>query len=94
MDVRVELLADDVWSDEDNKTGSLSVGVDSFDQLFLKKWPTSLPMVQISTINRKYDKRGYVRKFNKSKYDIFCWMIKILCLVIPPMEKLEKMSIN
>ena len=36
MDVPVELLADDVLSDEDNKTGFLSVGVDSFDQLYFK----------------------------------------------------------
>ena len=36
MDVCVELLADDVWSDEDDKTGFLSVGVDIFDQLYLK----------------------------------------------------------
>ena len=32
MDVHVELLADDVWAAEDDKTGSLSVEVDSFDQ--------------------------------------------------------------
>ena len=30
MDVGVELLADDVLSDEDNKKGFLSVGVDIF----------------------------------------------------------------
>ena len=35
IDVRVELLAYDVWEDEDDKTGFLSVGVDSYDQLFL-----------------------------------------------------------
>ena len=36
MDVPIELLADDAWTDEDDKTGFLSVGVDSFDWLFLK----------------------------------------------------------
>ena len=36
IDVRVELLAADVWEAEDYKTGFFSVGVDSFDQLFLK----------------------------------------------------------
>ena len=36
MDVRVKLLADDVWAAEDDKTGFLSVGVDIFDQLYLK----------------------------------------------------------
>ena len=34
MDVHVELLADDVWSAEDDNTGFLSVEVDIFDQLF------------------------------------------------------------
>ena len=37
MDVCVELLADDVWAAADDKTGFLSVKVDSFDQLFLEK---------------------------------------------------------
>ena len=31
MDVRGELLADDVWASEQDKTGFLSVGVDIFD---------------------------------------------------------------
>ena len=34
MDVCVELLANDVWAAEDDKTGFLSVGVDIFDQLY------------------------------------------------------------
>ena len=58
MDVCVKLLADDVWADEDNKTGFFSFGVDVFDQLYLKEWAISLPMVQISTIKRKYEKWG------------------------------------
>ena len=51
IDVGVKLLTDDVWEAEDDKTLFLSVGVDNFDELFLKKWPISLPMVQISTKN-------------------------------------------
>ena len=35
MDFRVGLLADDVWSYEDDTTGFLSVEVDSFDRLYL-----------------------------------------------------------
>ena len=35
IDVRVELLADDVLESEGDKTGLLSVGVDSFNQLCL-----------------------------------------------------------
>ena len=58
MDVHVELIADDVWSDEDDKTGFLSYEVDIFDQLYWKERPISLPMVQISTIKQKYEKWG------------------------------------
>ena len=35
MDVGIELLADDVWAAEDDKTGFLSVAVDIFDRLYL-----------------------------------------------------------
>ena len=56
MDVCVQLPAYDVWSDEYNKTDFLSVGVDSFDQLYLKERLISLPMVPMSTIKQKYDK--------------------------------------
>ena len=49
--VRVKLNADDVWEAEYYKTGFLSVGVASFDQLFLGKQLISLPMVNISTKN-------------------------------------------
>ena len=58
MNVCVELLADDVWAAKYDKTGFLSVGVDSFDKLYLKEWPISLPMVKISTKKRKYEKWG------------------------------------
>ena len=58
MDVRVELLADDVWAAEDDITGFLSVEVNSFDRLYLKKRPISLPMVKISTKKQKYEKWG------------------------------------
>ena len=34
MDIRKELLADGVWAAEDDKTGFLSFGVDSFDPFF------------------------------------------------------------
>ena len=49
MGVRVELLVDDLWAAKDNKTVFLSVGVDIFDQLYLKERPLSLPMVPMST---------------------------------------------
>ena len=37
MDIRVELLADDVWAAEDDKTGLLSVEVDSFELIIFEK---------------------------------------------------------
>ena len=58
IDVHVELLADNVWAAEDYKTVSLSIEVDSFDRLYLKERPISLPMVPISTIKRKYENWG------------------------------------
>ena len=45
MDVRVNLLADDVWSGEDDKTGFLIVVVESCNQIYFKERPISLPMV-------------------------------------------------
>ena len=58
MKVCVKLLAYDVWSAEDDKTGLLSVEVDSFESIIFEKRPISLPVVQISTLTRKYDKLG------------------------------------
>ena len=48
MDVCVELLADDVWEAEYDKTGFLSVGVDIFDWLYYQEQPISLYMVPMS----------------------------------------------
>ena len=45
IDICYKLLVDDVWEAEYDNTGFFSVGVDSFDQLFLKKRPVSLPVV-------------------------------------------------
>ena len=58
MDISIKLLTDNVWTVEDDKTGFLSVGVDSLDQIYLKERKISLPMVKISTIKRKYEKSG------------------------------------
>ena len=63
--VHVELLADDVWEAEDDKTRFLCVGVDSFDRLFWYKQPMSLTIGQNSNKNRKYDKWGYMKNINK-----------------------------
>ena len=58
MDVCVKLLADDVFESDDDITGSLSVEVNSFDQIYLKEWSIFFPMVQISTIKGKDEKWG------------------------------------
>ena len=34
MDDGIELIADDVWAAEDDKTGFVSVGMDIFDRLY------------------------------------------------------------
>ena len=51
IDVRLKLLANDVWEAEDDKTGFLRVEVDSFESIIFEKQPISLDMVQISTKN-------------------------------------------
>ena len=58
MDICVKLLSDYAWSAEDDKTGFLSVGVDIFDQLYLKERKISLPIVPTSTIKEKDEKWG------------------------------------
>ena len=65
MIVRVKLLVYNVCTAEEDKTGLLSVGVDIFDQLYLKERTIYLPMVTMSTIKQIYDKLDYVRKLYK-----------------------------
>ena len=47
IDVCVKLLTDDVWEVEDDKTGFLSIEVDSFDQLFLENDQFSYPCCKL-----------------------------------------------
>ena len=47
MDVHVKLLEDDVQEYEDNKTSLLSVGVDSFDGLYLKNDQFTCPWCKL-----------------------------------------------
>ena len=49
IDVRVEWISDDVCEANGYKPGFLSVGVDSFDRLFLFERQMSLSMVAIIT---------------------------------------------
>ena len=86
MIVCVKWLADDVWAAEDDRTGLLRVVVDIFDQLYLNKQPISLPMVPMSTKNRKYEKWGQLRNLNKSKYELFYEWSKYYVWLYPPIK--------
>ena len=81
IDVCVKLLVDDVWEAEYYRTGFLSVGVDSSDQLFLKNRPISLPMVQNITKNKNMiNEYKWERSTNrKTRQNKIWWMIEILC---------------
>ena len=85
MDSGIELLADDVWAAEDDKTGFLSDGVDIFDRLYLKERPIYFPMVPMSTIKPKnvINEDKWENSTNP-KYEIFLWMIKIYFWLYPP----------
>ena len=88
MDVRVELLADDVWVSEDDKTGFLGVEVDSFERLFLR--PISFPMVQIGKKNKKMrnkDKRESSTNWNMTFFNEWS---KYYVWLYPLMKKIEK----
>ena len=56
IDVRVELLADDIWKADDDKPGFLEIRVDIFYRLFLYKRPMFFLMVENSNRYQKYDK--------------------------------------
>ena len=58
IDVRVELLADDIWGADGDKPGFLSVGVDIFDWLFWYKRPMYFTMVENNNDNQRCDKWG------------------------------------
>ena len=98
MEICVELLADDVWAVEEDKTDFLSVGVDIFDRLYLREWPISFPMVTMSTKKRIYNKWDYVKKSTKSKYVKFLMNDQnIMFGLSPPLwknSKNRKMSNN
>ena len=93
MDGGIELLADDVWAAEDDKTGFLSVGVDILDPLYFQERPISLPIVPMITIKRKYDKWAEMGKLNKLEiWDFFDEWSKYIYLLYPLLKtsKIEK----
>ena len=93
MNVRVKLLADDVWAAEEDKTGFLSVVVDIYDWLYLKEQPIYFPMATMSSINEYMIKEVMWEKSIKSKYVIILMNDQNIMLDYPPpMEKIKHSS--
>ena len=88
IDAGVELLTDDVWSAEDDKTGFLSVEVNSFDRLYLKNNQFTFPWYKL-VLKKKKRKTRISEKAQQIEIWDFWWTIKIFCLVIqyPPYGK-------
>ena len=76
IDVRVELHADDLWEAEDDKTGFLSVGVVSFDQLFLKNDQFSCPWCKLVLKNEDIINEDKWESSTNRKMIYFWWMIE------------------
>ena len=96
MDVRVELSVDDVWAAEYDKTCFLSVGVNSFDRLYLKNDQFPCPWCKLVLLNKNMineDKWEISTNRNMTFFD--SWS-KYYVWLDPPVEKLEnrKISIN
>ena len=88
IDVRVKLLADDVREAEYNKTGFFSVGVDSFNHLFLRNDQLPSPWWKIlikieNMINEDKWESSTNRKMRNNK---FWWMVSLF-LVRPSLWK-------
>ena len=79
MDVLAKLLADDVWSAEDDKTGFLSFGVDIFDRLVLKNNQFPCPWCKLVLLKIYMRNEDKSEKAQQNWNMIFFWcMIKIL----------------
>ena len=89
MDVHVELLTDDIWASEDDKTGFLSVGVYIFDRLYLKERPISLPMVPMSTKNENLINEHKWENSTNKNMRIFYERSKTYFWLSPPIKKLK-----
>ena len=98
MDICVKLLADDAWGWRWWSGLSWVLEWIVSNRSYFKGRTISLSMVKISTIKRKYDKWGYVRKLNKFQNKLmndqniinrkmsinkFWWMSGIIFLIDP-----------
>ena len=92
-DVRVELIAYDVWAAEDYKTGLLSVGVDIINRYYLEKQQISLPIVQISTIRQKIrnEDKWEISTYRNMIYIFHEWS-KYYVGLYPPYGKTRKIE--
>ena len=92
MDVRVKLLAYDVWVAEDDKMGFLSIGVDIFDQLYLKELPISLPKVKNIGIKRNYENEDNWKSSTNRNMRFFYEWSKYYVWLNPPYRKTWKIE--
>ena len=94
MDVHVKILADDIWEAEDDKTVFLGVVVESFDWLYLKERPISLPMVKISTEKENMRNEDKWERSKNWNMRFFMNDQSIMFGYTPYGKTLKKMSIN
>ena len=92
MDVPFKLIADDVWAAEYYKTGFLSVGVDSFDRLFLKNDEFPCPWCKLVLKNENMINEDKWESSTNRNMIFFDEWSKCYVWLYPPMEKLEKIE--
>ena len=89
IDVRVELLADDVWETDYDKTCFLSVGVNSSDQLFLKNGQFPCPWWKLVLKIKNMINEDKWESWTNQKMR-FLFMNDRVFLLDPPMKRIEK----
>ena len=95
MDVRVELLADDAWEADHDKTGFLSVEVNSFYGLFWKNNQFPCPWCKLVLKNenmRNEDKWESSTNRNMRFFDE--WSIYYVCEIIKKIEKYQSINFD
>ena len=97
MDAPIKLLAYNVWAAEYDKTGSLSVGVNIFDRLYLKALPIPCPWYQLLIWNKNISNKDNWENLTNRNIWFFLMNDQNIVLVVPPYKnkKIEKCkSIN
>ena len=94
MDVRVELLADDVWSAEYDKTGSLFVENDSFESItFERTTDFPCPWCKVVTKNENMRNKDNLESSTNRNMTFFYESSKYyIWLSPPPYGKIRKIE--